>query len=35
MKREAGTWRGLDLGAGLDCDTLLEHGAPESLCDKL
>jgi hypothetical protein len=35
MKRDAGTWRGLDLGAGLDCDTLLEHGAPETLCDKL
>ena len=35
MKREGGTWRGVDLGTGMDCDALTGAGAPESLCEKL
>ena len=35
MKREGGTWRGVALGTAMDCDTLTEAGAPESLCEKL
>ena len=35
MKREGSTWKGLLLGTGIDCDALLEHGAPEALCNML
>lgn len=35
MKRDGETWKGLTLGTGMDCDLLLEFGAPEALCSKL
>ena len=35
MKREAGTWKGLDLGTGIDCGDLASEGVPDSLCSSL
>jgi hypothetical protein len=35
MKREAGGWKGLDLGTGIDCSDLADKGVPASLCASL
>ena len=35
MKREAGGWKGLDLGTGIDCSDLADQGVPASLCSSL
>ncbi|HEY8142799.1 MAG TPA: hypothetical protein VIG06_09010 [Kofleriaceae bacterium] len=35
MKREAGAWKGLDLGTGIDCSDLAAEGVPASLCASL
>ena len=35
MKREAGAWKGLDLGTGIDCADLASEGVPDSLCSSL
>ena|SRR5687768_11429771 len=35
MKREAGAWKGLDLGTGIDCSDLAKDGVPDSLCASL
>ncbi len=35
MKREAGAWKGLDLGTGIDCSDLAKDGVPASLCASL
>ncbi len=35
MKREAGGWKGLDLGSGIDCSDVADQGVPASLCASL
>src|SRR5688572_12237920 len=35
MKRDAGTWKGLSLGTGIDCSDLADQGVPASLCASL
>ena len=35
MKQEAGAWKGLGLGTGIDCADFAEQGVPAKLCDSL